>query len=78
MSGVREKLQLLAADWKRGPLRLSGVPPAGSSLPTAAASPRAHALSSASAVMRVGMSTLRLGSRGEGRFGRCGGGAQGE
>jgi hypothetical protein len=43
---------IVSGAWKLGPLRLSGVPPAGSSLLTAAASPAPHALNSAGAGMR--------------------------
>ena len=73
MSGVF----LSVAEWKSGPLKLSGVPPAGSSLLTAAASPRTQASYSAAA-RRVGI-VLRLRSReAEGALGSGGSDARGE
>jgi hypothetical protein len=58
MSGVLLSLK----GWKATPLRLRGVPPAGSNLLTAAASPATHAANSAPAGMFFGM-ILRLDSR---------------
>jgi hypothetical protein len=49
MSGVL----LSSGGWKRGPLRLRGVPPRGSNLLTAAASPFKHAVYRACGLMFV-------------------------
>jgi len=67
---------LSLARWKGSPLRLTRVPPAGSSLLTAAASPSAHALNSAWALM-FGMILRLAGLQGAERFDGRGGGARG-
>ena len=65
-----------APAWKAGALRLSGVPPAGTNLLTAAASPALHASNSACAGLAFGI-VLGRGSRGAERFGGGGGGGGG-
>jgi hypothetical protein len=68
MSGV----VLVLRSWKRCPLRLRVVPPAGSSLLTAAASPSLQALYSAWAGMFFGMIRRLARIVGVERFGGSG------